>query len=142
MRGASESGTQVAVRTLGERERAVVRTLQGNIAVRAAPFADVAQATGWTEAELLGLLAGWQGQGVLRRVGIILRHRQAGFVANGMCVWRVPPADVARAGRAVAAAPEVTHCYEPAKPQAVPVGGMVNRYADVGDWDWFTFTLP
>ena len=28
--------------------------------------------------------------GVMRRFAAILRHREAGFTANGMIVWKVP----------------------------------------------------
>ena len=37
-----------------------------------------------------------------------------------MCVWPVDVADVERAGRILAADPEVTHCYERSSSPAVP----------------------
>ena len=95
-----------------EREKDVVRKLQGNLPVTSDPFGAAADAIGWNPRELLDVLAAWQAGGVLRRVAIILRHRQAGFTANGMCVWRVAAADVERAGRVLAGCPDVTHCYE------------------------------
>ena len=97
---------------LSESEKSVVRKLQGNLPVTEAPFADLAHELDREETALLDLLKTWKLRGVLRRIGIILRHRKAGFVANGMCVWRVDSGDIERAGRALAAAHEVTHCYE------------------------------
>ena len=107
-----ESGAALKPPALGEREQDLVRMLQGNLLVSADPFAAVADALGWDHGELLTLLQDWKQQGILRRVGVILRHRKAGFTANGMCIWDVPDEDVDRAGRALAANPEVTHCYE------------------------------
>jgi DNA-binding Lrp family transcriptional regulator len=49
---------------------------------------------------------------VLRRFGLLLRHREIGFKANGMCCWDMPEAETVEAGRRVSAFPEVTHCYE------------------------------
>jgi heme b synthase len=112
VRDAGESGVDVVAREFPERERAVIRKLQDNLPVTAAPFSAVAAELAWDPVELLRVLAAWKRDGVLRRVGIILRHRQAGFMANGMCVWRATPADVERAGPIVAGAAEVTHCYE------------------------------
>jgi DNA-binding Lrp family transcriptional regulator len=97
---------------LPEPERAVVRALQGNVPLSATPLADAARRLGREAGDLLDLLTGWRERGLLRRIGMILYHRRAGFTANGMCVWRVPAGDVERAGGAIAAAPEVTHCYE------------------------------
>ena len=65
-----------------------------------------------SEAALLERLGVWQASGVMRRIGLLLRHREIGFKANGMCCWDMPESAVLEAGRRVAAAPEVTHCYE------------------------------
>jgi len=111
VRSPSEQGTDVS-REFTEQDKALVRRLQGNIPVTACPFQQVAAELSRDAGELLGRLREWKSEGVLRRIGIILRHREAGFVANGMCVWRVPQSDVERVGREIARTPEVTHCYE------------------------------
>ena len=36
--------------------------------------------------------------GVMRRFAAILRHRQVGFTANGMIVWKVPEDKIADVG--------------------------------------------
>ena len=65
-----------------------------------------------SESALLKQLRSWQEAGIMRRIGLLLRHREIGFKANGMCCWDMPGAEVLEAGRRVAAFPEVTHCYE------------------------------
>ena len=97
---------------LPERERTIVRRLQANITVSADPFGNLAQELGYAPAELLALLKRWQQAGIIRRIGLVLRHRQLGFSANSMCVWAVAAGQIATAGASLAKSPHVTHCYE------------------------------
>jgi len=100
------------VAALDATQQATVRLLQGNLALAPRIFAPLAEQLGIPEDTLLTQLRDWQANGVLRRIGLLLRHREIGFKANGMCCWDVPETDIHEAGRRVAAAPEVTHCYE------------------------------
>ena len=103
---------QIRVFELTEAERSLVRLLQGDVPVCERFFAPLALQAGLSEAALLEQLREWQASGVLRRFGLLLRHREIGFKANGMCCWDMPEANVLDAGRRVATFPEVTHCYE------------------------------
>ncbi len=51
-------------------------------------------------------------RGFLRRFAAILNHRQAGFRANGMAVWKVPTERTVEVGQLVAGYRNVSHCYE------------------------------
>jgi len=97
---------------LTEHERRVVRGLQGNVPLSIDPFRELASELDCDHGELLLLLKHWKQAGVLRRVGLIMRHRELGFVANSMCVWRVEEGEVEKAGYTMAAHREVSHCYE------------------------------
>jgi DNA-binding Lrp family transcriptional regulator len=101
-----------SVYVLNAAERSLVRRLQGDLPPQALFFRSLAEEAGISEAELLNQLRAWRSSGVLRRIGLLLKHREIGFKANGMCCWNVPAAEVAELGRRVAAFPEVTHCYE------------------------------
>lgn len=103
-----------------EREKQLIRRIQDNLPLVEEPLSAVAQELGWDTDTLLKTLQDWKQAGVLRRIGFILHHRAAGFVANGMCVWPVDRNDVPRAGKILAAAPEVTHCYERPSSPSVP----------------------
>jgi len=48
----------------------------------------------------------------MRRFAAILRHREAGFTANGMIVWKVPEERISEVGNKLGAFPQVSHCYE------------------------------
>lgn len=102
---------------LNERERRVVRHLQETIPVCEDPFGEVARELGYAADEFLALLARWQDHGIIRRIGLVVRHRQMGFSANSMCVWPEAADRIEAAGQILARNPHVTHCYErPAHP--------------------------
>ena len=48
----------------------------------------------------------------MRRFTAILRHRDAGFIANGMIVWKVPEDRITEVGEKLGAFPQVSHCYQ------------------------------
>lgn len=48
--------------------------------------------------------------GTIRRFGAFANHRAAGFVANALLVWDVPPDRVDEAGTAIASEASVSHC--------------------------------
>lgn len=106
--------------SFSDREKSLIRKLQDNLSLVEEPFTAVAQELTWDPDDLVRQVEEWKQAGILRRVGFILHHRAAGFSANGMCVWPVAQDDVARAGAILAAAPEVTHCYERPSSPSVP----------------------
>lgn len=95
-----------------EADREFVRQLQRDLPVEDRPFLPAAEALGMTEDEVFGRLRRYEEIGVMRRYAAILRHRDAGFTANGMIVWRVPDGMVERVGSMLGAFPQVSHCYQ------------------------------
>src|SRR5690606_2852191 len=72
-------------------------------------------ALGWPEEEVLATLARWLQEGVVRRIGAVVRHRALGYQANAMAVWDVPVERVVEAGQRLAADTAVTLCYRRAR---------------------------
>ncbi|MGI9861888.1 Lrp/AsnC family transcriptional regulator [Moorella naiadis] len=99
-------------RQLTELEKAIVRLFQGDLPLEPRPFHRAAAELGLSEEEVLACLKSLQQEGIMRRFGAALRHRQAGIVANAMVVWRVPEEQAVAAGQKLAAFKEVTHCYQ------------------------------
>jgi siroheme decarboxylase len=95
-----------------ERDVAVIRALQGDMAVSPEPYAPAAAAVGIAQEKLLEHLEGMRERGLLRRVAAILFHRRAGFSANGMGVWKVPETQIGEIGPRMAAVRGVSHCYQ------------------------------
>ena len=62
----------------------------------------------------------------MRRFAAVLRHRAAGFTANGMTCWIVPEGGLEEAGAKFASYPQVSHCY---------------RRPTFEDWPYNVFTM-
>ena len=105
---------------LAPEELSVVRALQGDTEVRSDYFAAVAGKAGTTEWKLLAALEMWKRSGRLKRIGLLLAHRNAGWTHNGMCCWRFDGPDATAVGRALASRAEVSHCYERPKSSGFP----------------------
>ena len=95
-----------------DRDRDVVRATQGDLPVEPEPYRQAAERLGMTQEALVEHLQGMKERGLLRRVAAILFHRRAGFSANGMGVWAVPPDRIAELGPRMAAFRGISHCYE------------------------------
>lgn len=94
-----------------ERDKEFVRELQKDLPVAREPFKEMAENLGITTAQLFEKAREYEASGLMRRFAAILRHRDAGFVANGMVVWHVPEERVDDVGMQLAAYPQVSHCY-------------------------------
>jgi glutamate-1-semialdehyde 2,1-aminomutase len=94
------------------RDRAFIRELQEDIEIIPQPFAGVAERLAVSHEEVLAWLHEAKATGWLRRFAAILRQRQAGYVANGMVVWRVPEDSIDKAAAVAASLPRVSHCYQ------------------------------
>jgi DNA-binding Lrp family transcriptional regulator len=111
-RGVAEDPVELERQPFDELDVAVVRATQGDLPVVAEPYAPAAAKLGMSVGALLEHLAGMKERGLLRRVAAILFHRRAGFSANGMGVWAVPPDRVAEVGPRMAAVRGISHCYQ------------------------------
>ncbi|MGH9988990.1 MAG: Lrp/AsnC family transcriptional regulator, partial [Nitrososphaera sp.] len=96
---------------LSERDREFIRELQKDLAVVPEPFKELANSLDVTTADLFAKATEYENTGIMRRFAAILRHREAGFVANGMVVWQVPENKVDEVGFRLAAFPQISHCY-------------------------------
>ncbi len=94
-----------------ERDKEFIRELQKDLKTVQEPFKEFADNLGITTAELFAKAKEYEDIGIMRRFAAILRHRDAGFMANGMVVWHVPEDRVDEAGFKLAEFPQVSHCY-------------------------------
>jgi siroheme decarboxylase len=111
---------------LSDLEKSVIRELTGDLPVTAQPFAPIARQLGISQRSFLNIVRKLKDEGFIRRFGATLRHRNSGFAANAMVVWRVPEERIQAVGRAMASYKEVTHCYH-RKPE--------------GNWSYNLFTM-
>jgi DNA-binding Lrp family transcriptional regulator len=92
-------------------ERLLLAALQEGLPLVAQPYASLAAAAGIEEAEAIVTLSRWAGDGLIRRLGVIVRHRELGYRANAMAVWAVPDGVVRPLGLNLAQQDGVTLCY-------------------------------
>jgi DNA-binding Lrp family transcriptional regulator len=112
--------------SLSDLEKKIIRELTGNLPVLSQPFIGIAEDLGISQRRLLEIIKRLKKDGFIRRFGATLRHRNSGFSANAMVVWKVPEEKIAAAGRVMSSYREVTHCYH-RRPQ--------------GKWTYNLFTM-
>jgi len=95
-----------------EDDKEFIRELQKDMEIIDEPFAKAAKNLGIAENELFEKMKYYEAIGVMRRFAAILRHRQVGFAANGMIVWKVPRDRISKVGETLGSFPQVSHCYE------------------------------
>ena len=95
-----------------EEDKNFIRELQKDMDIIDEPFENAAKNLEITENKLFAKMKHYEELGVMRRFAAILRHRQVGFTANGMIVWKVPEGEISNVGAKLGAFPQVSHCYE------------------------------
>ncbi|WGI27155.1 AsnC family protein [Halomonas alkaliantarctica] len=82
------------------------------------PWQVLAEQCGLEEAEVMGCVKRWREEKLIKRLGLVVRHRRLGIDANAMVVWNVPDELVTRVGQALAKETIVTLCYR--RPRRLP----------------------
>lgn len=95
-----------------ERERQLLKMLQGDLPLAAKPFRWVAEKLAVDESTVLSLIGRLIATGIIRRFGALVHHGKAGYVNNALVLWDVAPADMEQAAAALTSHPGITHCYE------------------------------
>lgn len=97
---------------LSEMQKQIVAQMQGDIPLSKEPYRDIAENLGITESQLIKELQDLQNRGILRRVGAILKHRNAGYKANAMVAWKIPEEKVEQIGEYLSQFTAATHVYQ------------------------------
>lgn len=108
-------------------DRAIVAATQAGLPLVPAPFAEIGARIGLDEAGVIARMAAMQARGAIRRIAAAPNHYALGLAANGMTVWDVDDAEIARLGPLVGALAFVSHCYR--RPRALP------------DWPYTLFAM-
>ncbi len=92
-------------------EHRLLAAIQSGFPLTSRPFRDIGEQIGWSEDEVIFTLEDLCDRGIIKRMGIVVRHRELGFKANAMVVWDIPDAEVGSVGKKVGAFDFVTLCY-------------------------------
>lgn len=94
------------------------RLLETGLPLAPRPYQVLAEQVGVDEAAVVEQMQQWQAQGLFRRVGLVLKHRALGFLANAMLVMDIPDEQVEAVGLRLGQAPGINLCYE--RPRRLP----------------------
>jgi siroheme decarboxylase len=99
-------------------DRQLLAAIQPGLPLCARPFAEIGARLGLPEAEVIARLARLKQTGVIRRLGVVVRHHELGYGANAMVVWDVPDEQVRELGQCLAGFDFITLCYQ--RPRRLP----------------------
>ena len=101
------------------RALALLQALENGLPLFQRPYGAIARRLGWREDQVIAGLGDLVEAGVIKRLGLVVKHHALGFRANAMVVWDIADDALAEAGHMLAEAPGVTLCYE--RPRRPPV---------------------
>ncbi|MDO8490642.1 MAG: AsnC family transcriptional regulator [Dehalococcoidia bacterium] len=109
---ASKRTAAISNGSLSDEDRTVIKGLQQDLPLVGEPFAQIAENLGMRQGDFLSGAGSLLERGIMRRYGASLKHREAGFAANAMSCWKVPPDQAERVGAVMASYKTVSHCYQ------------------------------
>ena len=104
---------------LGDADLRLLGAIQDGLPLVEEPYAAIGARIGMSESDVIQAIRRLIDDGVITRFGVIVRHHELGYRANAMTVFDVPDAEVAEAGRRLAALPFVTLSYR--RPRRLPL---------------------
>ena len=99
-------------------EQALIEAISQGLPLVKKPYEQIAKQIGCSESLVLEGIQRLHQRGDIKRFGVIVRHRNLGYRANGMVVWDIPDHRVAELGRCIGQYDFVTLCYQ--RPRRLP----------------------
>ena len=107
--------------------KALIEIISTGLPLVKQPYAEIAGRLGCSEAQVIDGIKRIMMRGDLKRFGVVVRHRELGYRANGMVVWDVPDSRVNEIGHCIGQYAFVTLCYQ--RPRRLP------------DWHYNLFSM-
>lgn len=99
-------------------ETALIGAVQQGLPLVPRPYAEIGAGIGLSESEVIAGLAHLAEQGIIKRMGVVVRHHELGYRANAMVVWDILDDQVGALGHCVGKFDFVTLCYR--RPRRLP----------------------
>ncbi len=90
----------------------LIEVAQHGLPLTARPYADLGRQVGLTEQQVIKGLGDLIDAGVIKRLGVVVRHRKLGFQSNAMVVWDVPRDRIDIIGQQMGSQSCVNLCYQ------------------------------
>ena len=113
--------------TLELLDQQLVASIQDGLELSSKPFASIAARLGISEQKVIKRIQQLKDDGTIKRLGVVVRHKELGFKANAMVVWDVPDDSVAEIAQRISSFDCVTLCYQ--RPRHLP------------DWSYNLFSM-
>jgi len=108
-------------------DRALIKAVQRGLPISSRPYAEIAEQLGATEQDVIARLQQLMDKGAIKRYGVVVRHKELGYTANGMVVWDIPDDRVDEIGMCIGKYSSVTLSYR--RPRRLP------------EWSYNLFTM-
>ena len=96
----------------------LIEVIQAGLPLVARPYQAIANRLGCSEQAVIDRLRNMIDAGIIKRLGVVVRHHELGYQANAMVVWNVPDEQVDELGQQLGRQDCVTLCYQ--RPRRLP----------------------
>jgi DNA-binding Lrp family transcriptional regulator len=96
---------------LSDADRLLVAAIQHGLPLVSHPYAALGALCRLSESEVINRLAALLADGTIKRLGVVVRHRELGYRANAMVVWDIEDEKVSELGHCIGRFDFVTLCY-------------------------------
>lgn len=108
-------------------DRALIKAVEQGLPIVSRPYAEVAEKLNISEQDVISRLQWLMDNDAIKRYGVVVRHKELGYTANGMVVWNVPDDKVEELGICIGKDACVTLSYR--RPRRLP------------EWPYNLFTM-
>lgn len=99
-------------------EISLIEAIGNGLPIVSRPYQEIARQIGSTEAKVITGIQRIVKRGDIKRFGVVVRHRELGYRANGMVVWDIPDDAIQAFGHHISQYDFVTLCYR--RPRRLP----------------------
>ena len=99
-------------------QRALIQAIEGGLPLVSRPYAAIGEQIGINENEVIQRVQALHDNDLIKRMGVVVRHRRLGYKANAMVVWDITDDQVITTGQCFGRLPFVTLCYQ--RPRRLP----------------------
>lgn len=103
--------TRTCTGRITREDRLLLNAIEDGLPLVSRPYEAIALQIGSNEGAVIERLGNLLDRGIVKRLGLIVRHRKLGFTANAMVVWDIAADKVDQVGEKFAGQPFVTLCY-------------------------------
>ena len=103
---------------LSESDKKLIAEIQGGLPLVSRPYEVIGKKLGLSEQDVIQQLQSFVDKGMIKRMGVVVRHRELGYRANAMVVWDIPDEKVEELAPCMSKFEFVNLCYR--RPRQLP----------------------